>query len=145
MPNNKVIDIGKFKSFHEQLANLQLVVDKLITKQNASVYNKVGTKLEVLFNAINAIDVKSAPVEDIRNLIDLLKKLRETCMTLSSYKQYLISVIPQTTDKLESAIQSQAGDIANTNQDPIVESVDAPQNSQGTKSLELTNMEGNAA
>ena len=137
MPNNNnVIDLGKFKSFHEQLANIQMVVDKLVTKQNASVYNKVGTKLEVLFNDISAIDLKSAPIEDIRNLIGLLKKLRETCITLSSYKQYLISVIPQTVDKLEGATQTQTSEI---------EVAPNVQNDQIVKTLDLSNIGGNAA
>lgn len=138
MPNNNVIDLGKFKAFHEQLANIQLVVDKLVTKQNASVYNKVGTKLEVLFNSINAIDVKSAPIEDIRNLIDLLKKLRETCVTLSSYKQYLLSILPDTVDKLESNVPQV--DTPEVDVTPQVE-----ENTQAGKTLELANIEGNAA
>lgn len=136
--NNNVIDLGKFRSFHEQLANIQLVVDKLVTKQNASVYNKIGTKIEVLFNSINAIDVKSAPVEDIRNLIDLLKKLRETCVTLSNYKKYLVSIIPETVNRLESVSpQEETPEIDVTPQ--------VQENTQSTKTLELTNIEGNAA
>lgn len=138
MPNNNVIDLGKFKAFHEQLANIQLVVDKLVTKQNASVFNKIGTKVEVLFNSINAIDVKSAPIEDIRNLIDLLKKLRETCVTLSSYKQYLMSILPDTVDKLENNIpQIETPEVDVT---PQVQEVVS-----NGKTLELANMEGNAA
>ena len=141
MPNNNnLIDLGKFKSFHDQLANIQLVVDKLVTKQNASVYNKIGTKIEVLFNAIDAIDMKSAPVEEIRNLIDLLKKLRETCITLSSYKQYLMSVLPQTVDKLEGATQTQTSEVDVT---PQVQEVNP--NLLSAKTLELTNNEGIAA
>ena len=51
MPDsNNVIDLGKFRSFHEQLSSIQLVVDKLLTKQNASVYNKI------LFTVISSND-----------------------------------------------------------------------------------------
>lgn len=139
MPNNNsVIDLGKFRAFHEQIANIQLVVDKLVTKQNASVYNKIGTKIEVLFNSINAIDVKSAPVEDIRNLIDLLKKLRETCVTLSSYKQYLLSVLPETVNRLEGTVpQVETPEVDVTPQ--------VQENDSTGKTLELANIEGNAA
>lgn len=134
--NNNVIDLGKFRSFHEQLANIQLVVDKLLTKQNASVYNKIGTKIEVLFNSINAIDVKNAPIEEIRNLIDLLKKLRETCITLSSYKKYLLSVLPGVVNNLEESIsQNEVQSVA-----PQVQ-----ENTQSAKMLELVNNEGNVA
>lgn len=134
--NNNVIDLGKFRSFHEQLANIQLVVDKLLTKQNASVYNKIGTKIEVLFNSINAIDVENAPIEEIRNLIDLLKKLRETCITLSSYKKYLLSVLPGVVNNLEESIsQNEVQSVA-----PQVQ-----ENNQTGKMLELVNNEGNAA
>ena len=137
MPDsNNVIDLGKFRSFHEQLSSIQLVVDKLLTKQNASVYNKIGTKIEVLFNSINAIDVKNAPIEDIRNLIDLLKKLRETCVTLSSYKKYLLSVLPNVVSNLEESLpQSEAQSVT-----PQVQ-----ENNQSGKTLELVNNEGNAA
>lgn len=138
MPNNYVIDLGKFKAFHEQLANIQLVVDKLVTKQNASVFNKIGTKMEVLFNSINAIDVKSAPIEDIRNLIDLLKKLRETCVTLSSYKQYLLSVLPETVNRLENNVPNV--EIPEVDVTPQVQ-----EEVSNGKTLELSNMEGNAA
>lgn len=138
MPNNNVIDLGKFKAFHEQLANIQLVVDKLVTKQNASVFNKIGTKVEVLFNSINAIDVKSAPIEDIRNLIDLLKKLRETCVTLSSYKQYLLSVLPETVNRLENNVPNV--EIPEVDVTPQVQ-----EEVSNGKTLELSNMEGNAA
>ena len=134
--NNNVIDLGKFRSFHEQLSSIQLVVDKLLTKQNASVYNKIGTKIEVLFNSINAIDVKNAPIEDIRNLIDLLKKLRETCVTLSSYKKYLLSVLPNVVSNLEESLpQNEAQSVT-----PQVQ-----ENNQSGKTLELVNNEGNAA
>ena len=137
MPDsNNVIDLGKFRSFHEQLSSIQLVVDKLLTKQNASVYNKIGTKIEVLFNSINAIDVKNAPIEDIRNLIDLLKKLRETCITLSNYKKYLLSVLPNVVSNLEESLpQSEAQSVT-----PQVQ-----ENNQSGKTLELVNNEGNAA
>lgn len=144
MPNN-VIDLGKFKTYYDQLADIQKVVDKLVTKQNADVYNKIGTKTEILFNSISRIDVKSAPVEDIRVLINLLKNLRETCVTLSAYRAYLVSIIPQTIDTLESQVSQDMS--APVQSDNVLE-MPMPKEGQvvdKNKTLELINNEGNVA
>ncbi len=140
--NNNMIDLGRFKSYYDQLDNIQMVVDKLLTKQNANVYNKIGTKIEVLFDSINAIDLKNAPVEDIRTIINLLKKLRDTCLTLSAYKQYLTSVITATTEKLDASVESRGAgfEAGPSNEATSVNSV--PQESP--RALELLNAEGNA-
>lgn len=144
MPNN-VIDLNKFRTYYNQLADIQKVVDKLITKQNADVYNKIGTKTEILFNSISKIDVKAAPVEDIRTLIDLLKALRETCLTLSSYKKYLESIIPKTIDTLSMSQQSielpQQKVSDNIIEMPSIKSEALDSN----KSLQLINNEENVA
>ena len=145
MPDsNNMIDLGKFKSYYDQLDNIQKVVDKLITKQNASVYDKIGTKTEILFNSISAIDLKSAPVEDIRTIIYLLKKLRDTCLTLSSYKQYLTSVISATTEVLNASVANQGMETEVVSPTDTINVNSAQQENAGSISLELSNVEGNA-
>lgn len=142
---NNVIDLSKFKAYYDQLADIQKVVDKLITKQNADVYNKIGTKTEILFNSISKIDVKSAPVEDIRTLIDLLKKLRETCITLSEYKKYLETIISSTINTLSTSEQIQVSPQQESSIIPIESVVSQAQQVDKNKSLELINNEGNVA
>lgn len=142
---NNVIDLSKFKAYYDQLADIQKVVDKLITKQNADVYNKIGTKTEILFNSISKIDVKSAPVEDIRTLIDLLKKLRETCITLSEYKKYLETIISSTINTFSTSEQIQVSPRQESSIIPIESVVSQAQQVDKNKSLELINNEGNVA
>jgi hypothetical protein len=102
----QVIDLGKFGDFYKQIDEIQTVVNKLITKQNGSVYNKIGTKTEVLFNSISQIDVKNAPVEDIRSIIDMLKKLKGICLTLSAYKKYLETILDDSINNLSQGVSN---------------------------------------
>lgn len=143
---DNVIDLNKFRTYYTQLAEIQKVVDKLITKQNADVYNKIGTKTEILFNSISKIDVKAAPVEDIRTLIDLLKALRETCVTLSAYKKYLESIIPKTINTLSMSQESVELPQQRAS-DNIIEmpSMRVSQEPDPNKALQLINNEGNVA
>lgn len=145
MPENNVIDFNKFKTYYDQLDAIQRVVDKLITKQNIDVFNRIGTKTEQLFDSIAMIDVKSAPVEDIRTIIDLLKKLRDTCLTLSSYKQYIETIITANINSLSNGVANSQENVV-----PVQESASPNIEQQAPvmekpKVLELTTNQGNAA
>lgn len=145
MSENNTIDFSKFKVYYDQLNDIQRVVDKLVTKQNVEVYNKIGTKTEQLFNSIAMIDVKSAPVEDIRTLIDLLKKLRDTCVTLSSYKQYIETVITANINALSNQVTKSQENVSSVQENSAPNLIERAPVIEKPKVLELTTNEGHAA
>lgn len=80
-------------SFKTELDSIETVLNKLVTKQNSTVFDKLCIKCNILFENISALDSKTLKKEDISSLIEHLKRLRSICSQLSAYKEYLITVI----------------------------------------------------
>lgn len=84
---------GKIIEYNKELDNISAVLEKLVTKQNASVFDKLCVKCNDLFNKISANDTTSLSVAEIHSLIDVLKRLLDCCIKLKMYKEYLVTVI----------------------------------------------------
>lgn len=79
----------------QEYNSISAVVDKLITKQNSAVFDKICEKIKGLLDEIdsnaNIIDLAS-----IRDVINLLNDLRDLCkLKLIPYKEYLIAIVTQ--------------------------------------------------
>lgn len=85
----------KIASYNSELNNIKLVVDKLVTKQNSSVFDKICKMCSDLFDKICDYDPKELSLDNIKDLIDILKRLLELCQTLKNYKDYLVGVVNQ--------------------------------------------------
>lgn len=97
----------RFQKYSNELNNIGRVLDKLVTKQNSSVFDKLCIKCNDLFMSIAAEDTKNMKDSDIRTIIALLKQLLDYCIKLSMYKQYLISVIEENVQILQQRENSQ--------------------------------------
>lgn len=90
----------KIASYNSELNNIKLVVDKLVTKQNSSVFDKICKMCSDLFDKICDYDPKELNLDNIKSLIDILKRLLEICQTLKNYKDYLVGVVNQNVAEL---------------------------------------------
>lgn len=99
----------KINSYQSELDKIQTVLDKLVTKQNSSVCDKLCVMTNSLFERI--IDYKEEELtNEIRSgLIELLKRLREICVQLKHYQDYLIVTINDNIENLQNkeAIQNE--------------------------------------
>lgn len=112
--SEKVIDFKIHAEQKNELDNIKKVVDKLLTTQNASVFDKVCKLCEELYQKLepncNALlrklEVAIKEAEQVGNslltledrqeldeLISILKGLKANCERLSDYKKYLITVV----------------------------------------------------
>ena len=119
-----------------ELNDVDLVLDKLVTKNNVSVFEKLCANCSRIFNSFCAFDIKDIVSFGLgQKSIDFLVRLKGQVIRLKNYKEALteyinmsepsqINVIPET-----SQIQEQANII----------------NHQFEKRLELQNQEGKAA
>lgn len=92
----------KIASYNAELNNIKLVVDKLVTKQNSSVFDKICKMCSDLFDRISDYDPKDLSIENIRELIDILRRLLEICQTLKNYKDYLVGVVNENIQNLNN-------------------------------------------
>ena len=91
----------KIISFNQELDAINLVLEKLVTKQNSSVYDKLCLKCNALLNRIIASSNEITTSQERREVIDTLKRLRGYAVKLSDYKEYLIAAINQNIAALE--------------------------------------------
>ena len=91
----------KIISFNQELDAINLVLEKLVTKQNSSVYDKLCLKCNALLNRIIASSNEITTSQERREVIDTLKRLRGYAVKLSNYKEYLIAAINQNIAALE--------------------------------------------
>ncbi len=93
----------KIKSYQSELDKIQTVLDKLVTKQNSSVCDKLCIMCNSLFERI--IDYKKEELTESHRsgLIEVLKRLREICIKLKNYQDYLIGVISENIDNLQTS------------------------------------------
>lgn len=83
----------KLSMFKMELDSINLVLDKLVTKQNSSVFDKLCIKCNDLLDKIIAVIPEINSSLEIQSVIDILKSLRSSAVKLSDYKQYLIATI----------------------------------------------------
>lgn len=91
----------KIINFNREMDAINLVLEKLITKQNSSVFDKLCIKCNALLNRIIASSNEITTMEERIKVIDVLKRLREYALKLSNYKEYLIATINQNIANLE--------------------------------------------
>lgn len=132
----------QLNALNVELNGIKTVLDKLMTKQNSSVFDKLCGKCNDLFNDFNSKITVERAVEEgsVAECIQFLKELLNVCKKLRDYKMYLIEVITQNIGQFEQqenvpTITSDNSELTNN-----VVAMEKP------KSLELTNQDiGNAA
>lgn len=132
------------KVFDAELDGIKLVLDKLVTKQNSSVFDKLCGKCNDLFADFNSkVTVEKAIAESsVSECIQFLKRLLDVCKKLQDYKMYLIEVITQNIGEYQRQVaqvteQTVVSEVAPVSLDEVnnVVKFDKP------KTLDLTNQE----
>lgn len=136
------------KGFNAELDGIKMVLDKLLTKQNSSVFDKLCGKCNDLFADFNSkVTVETAVAEGcVSECIQFLKQLLDVCKKLQDYKVYLIEVITQNI----SEYQRQEVQVSETNTvsevSPVsIEEANNVVKFDKPKSLELTNQDTRSA
>lgn len=132
------------KGYNGEIDSIKLVVDKLVTKQNSSVFDKLCNMVNNLFNRMTNYNASELTQDDIRGLISAFKRLLEIGITLYNYREYLIAVVNQNISELESMQVAQNNDQVMDNQvdkTPAINEVVevSPDNLNSVVSLNLTN------
>ena len=96
----------KIEGYIKEVNSISQVLEKLVTKQNSMVFDKLCDKCNTLFMDISSNDPKSMSRDEIHSIIDVLKSLLACCQKLKVYKEYLISVIENNIQTLQSEIVS---------------------------------------
>lgn len=93
----------KIGLFNAELASINLVLDKLVTRQNSSVFDKLCIKCNGLLNNISSAIPEISTSEERNQIKDILIRMRESAIKLSNYKEYLIASINNNISKIEEA------------------------------------------
>lgn len=91
----------KISMFNTELDSINLVLEKLVTRQNSSVFDKLCIKCNGLLDKIIDSTQEITTSEERRQVIATLRRLREIAVRLSEYKQYLIATIDENIKALE--------------------------------------------
>ncbi len=91
----------KISMFNTELDSINLVLEKLVTRQNSSVFDKLCIKCNGLLDKIIDSTQEITTSEERRQVIATLRRLREIAVRLSAYKQYLIATIDENIKALE--------------------------------------------
>lgn len=91
----------KISMFNTELDSINLVLEKLVTRQNSSVFDKLCIKCNGLLDKIIDSTQEITTSEERRQVIATLRRLREIAVRLSEYKQYLIATIDENIKTLE--------------------------------------------
>lgn len=91
----------KINMFNIELDSINLVLEKLVTRQNSSVFDKLCIKCNGLLDKIIDSTQEITTSEERRQVIATLRRLREAAVRLSEYKQYLIATIDNNIKTLE--------------------------------------------
>lgn len=100
----------KIRAYNSELDNIKLVVDKLVTKQNSSVFDKLCTMCDALFMRVCDYNASELTLNDVQGLTNVLKRLLDICITLTNYKEYLISAIKANISALENQEKEKSQD-----------------------------------
>ncbi len=91
----------KINLFNIELDSINLVLEKLVTRQNSSVFDKLCIKCNGLLDKIIDSTQEITTSEERRQVIATLRRLRDAAVRLSEYKQYLIATIDNNIKALE--------------------------------------------
>ena len=91
----------KINMFNIELDSINLVLEKLVTRQNSSVFDKLCIKCNGLLDKIIDSTQEITTSEERRQVIATLRRLRDAAVRLSEYKQYLIAAIDNNIKALE--------------------------------------------
>ena len=118
----------KIRGYNNELASIEEVVKKLITKQNSTVFDKICDMINKLFNRMTAYNPNELTKDDIQNFIAAFKRLLEIAVTLFNYREYLIAAVTQNIAELKAMKQNEYSDNLK-NASPIYETgaVEKPQ------------------
>lgn len=115
------------KSFNREIDSIKLVLNKLITKQNSPVFDKLCNMVRKLFNRMTDYNASELTQNDIQELIASFKRLLEIAITLFNYREYLIAVVNQNISELETMQQNtNNGNIVNMPQANKLDTVVTP-------------------
>lgn len=114
------------KGYNGEIDSIKLVVDKLVTKQNSSVFDKLCNMVNNLFNRMTNYNASELTQDDIRGLIAAFKRLLEIGITLYNYREYLIAVVNQNISELESMQTTPTNVMPETSQVDNTQEVSAP-------------------
>ncbi len=108
----------KINGYNAEIDSIKLVVDKLVTKQNSSVFDKLCNMTNNLFNRMTDYNASELTPDERHGLIVAFKRLLEIGITLYNYREYLIAVVNQNISELE-AVDKKEEDLGTNNQQPI--------------------------
>lgn len=91
----------KISMFNIELDSINLVLEKLVTRQNSSVFDKLCIKCNGLLDKIIDSTQEITTSEERRQVIATLRRLRDAAVRLSEYKQYLIATIDNNIKAIE--------------------------------------------
>ncbi|MCX4366023.1 MAG: hypothetical protein OSJ70_09680 [Bacilli bacterium] len=101
------------KGYNGEIDSIKLVVDKLVTKQNSSVFDKLCNMVNNLFNRMTNYNASELTQDDIKELIAAFKRMLEISITLYNYREYLIAVVNQNISDLENLQTEQKNTVEN--------------------------------
>lgn len=137
------------KGYNGEIDSIKLVVEKLVTKQNSNVFDKLCNMVNNLFIRMTNYNASELTQDDIRELISAFKRLLEIGITLYNYREYLIAVVNQNISELESMQTQEANAVAENSQvpdnqvtqEPAINEVEEvnPESLNNIVSLNLTN------
>lgn len=126
----------KLDSIIKELDGVDLVLDKLETKSNVSVFEKLCTNCDRIFNSFCEMSIVDIVESGYANsALEFLRRLKTQVVRLANYKEALTAYI-----EMENS----------SNLGPSMEQIDAQANSivqeaNKAKNLTLNNFEGKAA
>lgn len=126
----------KLDSIIKELDGVDLVLDKLETKSNVSVFEKLCTNCDRIFNSFCEMSIVDIVKSGYANsALEFLRRLKTQVVRLANYKEALTAYI-----EMENS----------SNLGPSTEQIDAQANSivqeaNKAKNLTLNNFEGKAA
>lgn len=106
--------------YNKEVDLIERVLNSLVGTQNSSIFDKLCIKCNTLFNKMAVHKPKELSLEDIKDLIAVLKRLLKDMLTLSMYKSYLISVINENYIALQQ--EEQKREVT-----PVVDTTSAPE------------------
>lgn len=108
-------------SLNKELDGVDLVLDKLITKANTSVFEKLCTNCDKIFNTFCTLPIDEiVKTGNAKYAIEILARLKEQVIKLKNYKAALLEFMEMETGTeaimpSPEEVQEQANNITNTN------------------------------
>lgn len=133
----------KIRAYNSELDNIKMVVDKLVTKQNSSVFDKLCDMCNALFIRVCDYNKSELTQGDVRDLINVLKRLYDICITLVNYKEYLINAIKDNIETLRNQEKdnSQGEIIYEIEEVPVVQLNEINNESLNTQTSDISKLQ----